>query len=315
MNKNQEGQETYFEENVAKVCDEENSSTKFADMELAEQTKPMESIFGSADFDSLQEKLLEMSLTPVESATEAAEEQPIIPDFDIDYDDIYEDAAKLDSIEKQLELIYRPFIVFVTVDCHFSLSELSALLDDSRYEPTHYPAVFLHLREFTAEVKLYACGQIVARALTEQSASDAVLQTIRLLHELDYKLDITDYCKNIVTASFCLPFKIDLEMLGEMHGEMVSANRELRPFATYKIEGSAIRFAIFPNGYVLALHSLHHGETRAAIAGILPILVQFKNGFLTPSEKLGSLCGGDVNFKLLWEYKLNADKFGQLLYS
>ncbi|KAH8403018.1 hypothetical protein KR222_003159, partial [Zaprionus bogoriensis] len=242
-----------------------------------------------------------------------SEEKILIPDFDINFDDIFEDVGKLQAIEKQLQLLYRPFTCLVDVNCRFSLYELSILLDDSRYDPAHHPALFIRLRNPTAEVKLYAGGKISSSAVTADSARTALLKVIHMVEELDYKTEITHFSKNIVHASFCLPFKIDLELLSEMHADQISGNRETRPFITYKIEGTAIRFAVFGNGFVLVLHAMQHSETRAAIAGFLPILVQFQNGFLTPTEKFGSLCG-DISFRLLWERKLEEDKEGVLLY-
>lgn len=284
----------------------------------------MESLFGSSDILALKENPdfhnivndtarveLESDHTP---QSESGSEQPIVPEFALDLDNVFENLAKLPEIEKQLQLLYRPFTCLVDVNCRFNLYELSILLDDSRYDPAHHPALLLRLRNPTAEVKLYTSGKITSSAISADSARTALLKIIQTIEELDYKAEITHFSKNTVHASFCLPFKIDLELLSEMHAENISGNREIRPFITYKIEETAIRFAIFANGFVLVLHSSQHSETRAAIAGILPILVQFKNGFLTPSEKFGSLCG-DISFRLLWERKLEEDKEGALLYS
>ncbi|EDW03298.1 uncharacterized protein LOC6562861 [Drosophila grimshawi] len=242
------------------------------------------------------------------------EETPIIPDFEIDYDNIYDNIESLVEIEKHLQLLYRPFTCVVDVNCRFRLHELAILMDDVLYEPTHHPALFVRLRNPSAELKLYAGGKITSSALTASAARMALLKVIHMVENLNYNTDITNFSKNIVHASFCLPFKIDLEMLSEMHSDHVIGNREMRPFITYKIDGTAIRFAIFPNGYVLVLHSTQHSETRAAIVGILPILAQFRNGYLTPTEKNGSL-RGDISFKVLWERKLEDDKGGLLLYS
>lgn len=284
----------------------------------------MESLFGSSDILALKENPdfhnivndtarveLQYDHTP---QFEPGSEQPIVPEFALDLDNVFENLAKLPEIEKQLQLLYRPFTCLVDVNCRFNLYELSILLDDSRYDPSHHPALLLRLRNPPAEVKLYTSGKITSSAISADSARTALLKIIQTIEELDYKAEITHFSKNTVHASFCLPFKIDLELLSEMHADHISGNREIRPFITYKIEETAIRFAIFANGFVLVLHSTQHSETRAAIAGILPILVQFKNGFLTPSEKFGSLCG-DISFRLLWERKLEEDKEGVLLYS
>ncbi|XP_064535464.1 uncharacterized protein LOC135426335 [Drosophila montana] len=286
----------------------------------------MEKLFETSDILSLKETLElngyeDAHENPLCSDTQSVEasccvdnETPIIPDFEIDYDNIYENIANASKIEKHLQLLYRPFTCLVDVSCRFSLYELAILLDDARYEPAHHPALFVRLRNPSAEIKIYSGGKIASMALTAVSARTALLKVIRMVEELDYKTDITHFSKNNVHASFCLPFKIDLEMLCELHSEQISGNRDVRPFITYKIDGTAIRFAVFPNGYVLVLHSKQHSETRAAIAGFLPILAQFQNGYLTPSEKYGTLCG-DISFKLLWERKLEEDNEGVLLYS
>ncbi|XP_034475320.1 uncharacterized protein LOC117782333 [Drosophila innubila] len=282
-------------------------------------------LFGSSEILEMQ-KNLELNRIESESDKESNNELesvccrateteiPIIPDYDIDYDNIFENIEKVGEIEKNLQLLYRPFTCLVDVNCRFSLFELAILLDNSRYDPAHHPALTLRLRNPSAEAKIYAGGKITSTALTADSARNAILKVIHMVEELDYKTDITVFSKNIVHASFCLPFKIDLEMLSELHSDHVSGNREVRPFITYKIEGTTMRFAVFPNGFILVLHSKQHSETRAAIAAFLPILVQFKNGYLTHTEKYGSLCG-DVSFRILWERKLEEDSEGILLYS
>lgn len=280
----------------------------------------LEKLFDTSEILSLKETLKLSNLEDAQFLNEFDTpkdvdiDTPIIPDIEIDYDNIYENIGNASEMEKQLQLLYRPFTCLVDVNCRFSLYELAILLDDARYEPAHHPALFVRLHNPSAEIKLYAGGKIHSTALTANSARTGLLKIIQMVEELDYKTDITDFSKNIVHASFCLPFKLDLEMLTELHGEHISGNRETRPFITYKIDGTAIRFAVFPNGYVLVLHSKQHSETRAAIAGFLPILAQFRNGYLTHSEKHGSLCG-DISFKLLWERKLEEDKEGVLLYS
>ncbi|KAM8718021.1 hypothetical protein ACLKA7_004689 [Drosophila subpalustris] len=280
----------------------------------------LKKLFGSSEIIEMQ-KNLELNRRESESdddssnnesATEA--EVPIIPDFDIDYDNIFENIEGIAEIEKHLQLLYRPFTCLVDVNCRFSLFELAILLDNSRYDPAHHPALSIRLRNPSAEAKIYSGGKITTTALTADSARNALLKVIHMVEELDYKTDITNFSRNIVHASFCLPFKLDLEMLSELHGDQVSGNRQVRPFVTYKIEGTALRFAVFPNGFVLVLHSKQHSETRAAIAAFLPILVQFRNGYLTHTEKHGSLCG-DISFRLLWERKLEEDSEGILLYS
>lgn len=285
----------------------------------------MESLFGSSDILAIKENpefdnIIEESARNAETIekitpqSDCGTEIPIVPDFDLDFENIFENIEKLPEIEKQLQLLYRPFTCLIDINCRFNLYELSILLDDSRYDPAHHPALVLRLRNPTAEVKLYANGKITSSAISADSARTALLKVIQMIEELDYKAEITHFSKNTVHASFCLPFKIDLQLLSELHADNISGNRETRPFITYKIEDTSIRFAIFANGFVLVLHSTQHSETRAAISGILPILVQFKNGFLTPSEKFGSLCG-DISFRLLWERKLEEDKEGVLLYS
>lgn len=283
----------------------------------------LKKLFGSSEIIEMQ-KCLEMNRKENESdddsnnefelEPEPEPEAPIIPDFDINYDDIFEDIEKVSEIEKHLQLLYRPFTCVVDASCRFNLIELAILLESSRYDPAHHPALSIRLRNPSAEIKIYSGGKITSSALTADSARNALLKVIHMVEELDYKTDITNFSKNIVHASFCLPFKIDLEMLSELHSEQVSGNREVRPFITYKIEGILLTFAVFPNGFVLVLHSKEHSETRAAISAFLPILVQFQNGYLTRTEKTGSLYG-DISFRLLWEHKLEEDKEGILLYS
>nr|XP_017006760.2 uncharacterized protein LOC108063980 [Drosophila takahashii] len=235
-------------------------------------------------------------------------------DFDIDYENIFEDVSKLSKVEKHLQLLYRPFTCAMDANCRYNMYELCLLMADSRYDPGSHPSVVVKVTHPSAQVKIHAAGKIVATALNADSARSALFKVIRILQDLDYKADMKNFTKSIVNASFSMPFKLDLVLMSRLHAEEVTHNRNKRPFITYTDEKIGVRFAVFPTGFVLVLHSTSHSETREAIAAILPILARFKNGYPTTAEKEGLLVG-DLSYKLLWEKRLEEDKEGLLLYS
>ncbi|EDW77568.2 uncharacterized protein Dwil_GK24570 [Drosophila willistoni] len=226
---------------------------------------------------------------------------------------IFEDIGNLSKIEKELELLYRPFTCLMDANCRFNLCEICLLITDSRYEPGCHPSVSIKTTFPMARVKVYEGGKMLSSALTADAARNAIFSVIQMVQALNIKAEVHTLTHNIVNASFCMPFKVDLEMLAELHGEQVSYNINKRPFLTYSIEGTEMRFVVFASGYVMVLHSSKHSETRAAIAGFLPILSDFKDGYLTEEEQK-SLVFGDITYKLLWERKLEDDKDGLLLY-
>ncbi|XP_016974640.2 uncharacterized protein LOC108041269 [Drosophila rhopaloa] len=235
-------------------------------------------------------------------------------DFDIDYENIFEDVGKLTEVEKQLQLLYRPFTCVMDVGCRFNMYELCLLMIDSRYDPGSHPSLSVKVTHPSAQVKIHAGGTIVATALSADSARCALFKVVRILQDLDYKADMKNFSKNIVNASFSMPFKLDLELMIRRHAEEVTHNRSKRPFITYTNDEAGVRFAVFPTGFVLVLHSTSHSETRAAMASFLPILARFKNGYPTAVEQQGLLVG-DLSYKLVWERRLEKDKEGLLLYS
>ncbi|XP_017130133.1 uncharacterized protein LOC108147885 isoform X2 [Drosophila elegans] len=235
-------------------------------------------------------------------------------DLDIDYVNIFEDVGKLAHVEKQLQLLYRPFTCVMDVSCRFNMYELCLLLIDSRYDPGSHPSVSVKVTHPSALVKITPGGKIVATALSVDSARRALFKVVRILQNLDYKADVNNFSKNIVNASFNMPFKLDLELMIRRHPEEVTHNRSKRPFITYTFEDLGVRFAIFPTGFVLVLHSSSHSETRSALGAFLPILARFKNGYPTLEEQQGLLVG-DLTYKLVWERRLEEDKDGLLLYS
>ncbi|KAH8353634.1 hypothetical protein KR084_012341 [Drosophila pseudotakahashii] len=239
---------------------------------------------------------------------------PVGPDFDIDYENIFENVSKLSEVEKQLQLLYRPFTCAMEANCLFNMEELGLLMADSRYDPGSHPSVAVKVAHPSARVKIHACGKVVATALNAESARNALFKVIRILQDLDYKADMKNFTKCTVNASFSMPFKLDLELMSRRHAENVTHNRSKRPFITYTDEKMRVRFAVFPTGFVLVLHSTGHSETREAIAAFLPILTKFENGYPTAAEKEGLLVG-DLSYKLLWEKRLEEDKEGLLLYS
>ncbi|XP_016931696.3 uncharacterized protein Trf4 isoform X2 [Drosophila suzukii] len=238
---------------------------------------------------------------------------PMGPDFEIDFENVFEDVSKLTEVENQLQLLYRPFICQMDLNCRFNMYELCLLMADSRYDPASHPTVSVKVTHPSAQVKIHAAGKIVATALNSDSARIALFKVIRVLQDLDYKPDIKNFGKSIVNASFSMPFKLDLELMSRLHSEEVTYNWSKRPFITYTDEKEGVRFAVFPTGFVLVLHSNGHSETREAISAFLPILAKFKNGYPTDAEKEGKLVG-DLSYKLLWEKRLEEDKEGLLLY-
>ncbi|XP_017047338.1 uncharacterized protein LOC108092314 [Drosophila ficusphila] len=249
---------------------------------------------------------------PWKKASEKGEVKGL--DFDINYSNVFEDVSQLAEVEKQLQLLYRPFTCLMDVSCRFNMYELCLLISDSRYEPGSHPSVTVKVTHPSAQVKIYGGGKIVATALTANSARNAVFKVVRILQGLDYKADMKNYSKSIVNASFQMPFKLDLDLMIRCHSEEVTYNRNKRPFITFITEGAEARFAVFPTGFVLVLHSTSHTETRRAIAEFLPILARFNNGYPTKAEEEGVVVG-DFTYKLLWEKRLEEDKDGLLLYS
>ncbi|KAH8337533.1 hypothetical protein KR074_000255 [Drosophila pseudoananassae] len=239
---------------------------------------------------------------------------PEVPDFEIDFENAFENLSKLAEVEKHLELLYKPFTCVMDVSCRFNMFELCILLPDSRYDPVIHPSVDIRMRNPSANVKIFSGGKMVSTALTAASARNALFKVVRVVQELDYKADIKNFSKNIVNASFMMPFKIDLQRLKQLYSDKVTHNHAKRPFITYTLDDDGVRFAVFPTGYVLALHSSGRSETTAAIAAFLPILSRFMNGYATSAERQGGMVG-DISYKLLWERRLEEDKEGLLLYS
>ncbi|SPP81870.1 uncharacterized protein LOC117584101 [Drosophila guanche] len=242
------------------------------------------------------------------------ENEPEVPDVDINYDNIFEDVSKLTAVEKHLQLLYRPFSCELEMISRFKIYELCILITGSRCDTDCYPSVTVKTVNPIGLVKIYAGGKAVSTALTAESAYISLFKVVRMVEELDFKLDAKNLSRNIVNASFCMPFELDLYLLCEQHRTKVTRNCRTRPFITYNNEGENVVFAVFPTGFVLVLHSTKPSETRAAIAAFLPILAQYKDGYATQSKKMGRLCG-DISYKLLWEHRLEEDKEGQLLYS
>ncbi|XP_039493258.1 uncharacterized protein LOC120452873 [Drosophila santomea] len=236
------------------------------------------------------------------------------PDLYIDYENIFENVANLAEVEEKLELLYRPFTCVMDVNCRFNMYELCLLMAESRFDPGSHPSVVVKITHPSAQVKIHAGGKIFSTALNADSARSALFKVIRILNDLDYKVEIKNFSKNIVNASFSMPFKIDLDLMSRRHVVEASRNRSRRPFTTWTTEKLGVRFAVFPTGFVLVLHSSSHFETREAIADFLPILARLKNGYPTAEEKVGQLVG-DLSYKLLWEKRLEEDKDGLLLYS
>ncbi|XP_034472936.1 TATA-box-binding protein-like protein 1 [Drosophila innubila] len=224
------------------------------------------------------------------------ENKSIISDFDIL--SIYSDISKLSAIEEHLNLLYRPFTCFVKSRCNYKLYELECLLSNTRYEPHKHPALFIRHSNPSSSLRVYDNGNICSQGYSYDGSALGAKCFMNTMEQLGYSPMFYHPKFNVVNATFCMPFCINLDNFYLEYRRDCLYNPETHPYLIYKVPDSSIKLAIFPMGYVYVLLSSNPKSTQKVIGHILPLLYRHRNLELITERELSS---GDINFKLLWE--------------
>ncbi|KAH8248783.1 hypothetical protein KR032_003128, partial [Drosophila birchii] len=220
---------------------------------------------------------------------------------------IYNDLSKLADIERYLNLLYRPFTCFLNTQCQYNLRKLRLCLPDSNYEPDRHMALVTTHRQPSGTIKIYANGNISCQAFTHFSAFKALTNFSEALAELGgYTPSLIEPKFNLVNATFCMPFPLDLQAIEVLKKPHTVYIPNEHPFLTYSIPGALIKFAIFPTGYVYVMFSNRPYDTQQAIVHILPILYACR-ATSQPNQSDLELSHGDINFQLLWEKEFQSN--------
>ncbi|XP_022214966.1 uncharacterized protein LOC111069284 [Drosophila obscura] len=234
------------------------------------------------------------SCTEIQSAARA-----LRTPTDFDVVNIFTNISVLPDIERQLQLLYRPFTCFVSTKCVYDLSELCFFIANATYEPDKHSALFVQRVKPVCTLTIYANGNVCCKGYSREGARDGLSKLEEVLEMAGYSPAFSHFRYNVVNATFCVPFQLDLEwMIQESYHNVISNNDQ--PFIFHIMPKTKIKFAIFPTGFVYVLGCKLPNETKDAIAFIMPILYRFK------AERHGSphdlqLSLGDISSRLLWE--------------
>lgn len=209
-------------------------------------------------------------------------------------------------------ILFSPFTCFVRTNCAFKLSELDCFLSDTRYEPDKHSALLIRLSSPSCSLRLYDNGNICCKGYSYDSAALGIHRFIGTMEHLGYTPVFQHPRFNVVNATFCMPFSINLAQLHLEYCEDCHYRPETHPYLIYKIRNSSIKLAIFAVGYIYVMLSSQPRYTQKAIAFIMPILFRHRAGQRSLDPELSI---GDINFKLLWENEFQKAYQGVLKYS
>ncbi|XP_034129287.1 uncharacterized protein LOC117584472 [Drosophila guanche] len=235
------------------------------------------------------------SWTEVQPTTGA----PLTPPTDIEVVNIFRNLSVLPEIERHIQLLYRPFTCFVSTKCVFNLYDLSFDIANATYEPHKQSAVFVQRVKPVCTLKIYTNGSICCKGYSREGTRVGLLKFEAVLKAAGYRPVMASFRYNVVNATFCVPFQLNLEwMILSSDHSIVHDNGQ--PFVFHPMPKTTIKFAIFPTGFVYVLGCKLPNETKYAIAFIMPILYSFKAESQESQQDL-QLSLGDISSRLLWE--------------
>ncbi|ALC38048.1 CG15398 [Drosophila busckii] len=264
-----------------------------------------------AELASLME--LEGNCTQDDNLSELLGQDEVVTDYDILT--IYKNVSKLSAIESYLKISYRPFQCFVNCRTELKLLEVETFLPKTDYTPDRHPALFVRLSNPVCSLRVYENGNIYCQGYSCNGAASGIQSFIASLEILGYEPVFHNPVFNVVNATFCLPFRVDLEQLYLENRDACVYNPETHPYLMYKVPDLTIKLAIFSTGCVFVLLSLQPICTQKAIAYIMPVIYRHKatragSGVREEAE----VCSGDINFNLLWENEFQKAYQGSVKY-
>ncbi|XP_017155238.1 TBP-related factor [Drosophila miranda] len=236
-----------------------------------------------------------------EKPTNEQKKQDVSPRTPTDDDvvNIFCNLSVLPDIERHLQLLYRPFTCHVNTNCVYDLHALHEVLENSRYEPEKHSALFAQRVYPVCTLTIYANGNVFCKGYSRDGAREGLSKFEEILEVLGYTPAFYNLKYNVVNATFCVPFQLDLEWLKvESYTNIIFDQSQ--PFIFHIMPKTEIKFAIFPTGFVYVLGCRLPNETNDAIAFILPILYRFKAESNRSQPDL-SLSLGDISSSLYWE--------------
>ncbi|XP_017130330.1 TATA-box-binding protein [Drosophila elegans] len=212
---------------------------------------------------------------------------------------IYRNVCQLTDIERYLNILYTPFSCLATTTSKYDLWELETFIPHARYDPERHLAVSVNRLMPVTSLKIYPNGNIYCQGFNRDATRRGVINIIEELRDLGYNCRLRRCQFNVVNATFSVPFHLNLDQLHLQNPSFAQYDPIKKPFVTYTLWGTMVKFAIFPTGYVYVMSASTRGLVKLAISKLLPILYCYKGSEQDESEQ--SLTCGDINYKLLWE--------------
>ena len=150
--------------------------------------------------------------------------------------------------------ILRANYVFTTsLCCKFDLRELTMKACNMEYNPRKFSAIIYKDKKFRTTILIFSTGYLVITGVKKpQVALQSVKNLVKLVKNIGYKPILQDLMVRNITASYTLPYQINLDKFCEKHKNVCSYEMELFSGCFYRSQlENKVVVILFKSGKVI----------------------------------------------------------------
>ncbi|KAK9682070.1 hypothetical protein RND81_10G048000 [Saponaria officinalis] len=176
----------------------------------------------------------------------------------------------------------------VNLDCKLNLQAIALHARNVEYNPKHFAAVIMRIRDPKTTALIFASGRLVCTgAKTESDSKLAARKYARIIEKfyfalfLGYPANFKDFRIQNIVGSCDVQFPIRLELFQCFSGGFAHYDPELFPGLIYRMVKSKIVILIFLSGKIVITEAKVRKEIYSAFENIFSLINQFKKKTMT----------------------------------
>ena len=207
-----------------------------------------------------------------------------------------EEMSKTNSLPKLQNIVSTS-----NLKCVLDLREIALKAKNAEYNPRHFAAVIMRIKEPKTTALIFSSGKIVCTgARTEEESRQASRIYAKIILKLGFPVKFTEFTVQNIVASCDVKFPIRLEGLANTYLKFCSYEPEMFPGLIFHMLDPKIVLLIFVSGKIVLTGAKKREDIYKAYQKIIPILTQFRK-----SEFNGK---GFDNFRNIVTNKINVGK-------
>ena len=184
----------------------------------------------------------------------------------------------------------------VELDCKLNLKEIALQVDNVKYNPRRFPALFMGIEKPKATALIFDTGKMVCLGTkTEEESKTACRKYAKIIKKLNYNVSLRNFKMQNIVGTFKLKYKLPLQkILNHINKKMkmprIFYEPQIFPGLIYHYtlqnintddEGEKIPnivFLMYSSGSIVITGAKKRNQIYDAFSQIYPLLNKLKNG-------------------------------------